>query len=536
LIAKRVAVIGLDAADFGFLRPWMDAGDLPNLKAFVDGAARGPLRSVNPPISGPAWASFMTGLEPGGHGQFDFVVEDPRTNEPVLSRFDRIRGTKVWDVAGAAGKTSVVVNLPVTWPAPPLRGLMVTGMLTPTGKGFTHPPELEKEVLAAFPGYRCDVDMNLKEDERAVLAQLDALAEMNLGVMRMLLRRGPWDLFIGVFTSPDRCQHLFWDRRETVVRDHYRRVDRCVGELLREIGDDALVLILSDHGFQSLDTKFYMNRWLAERGWLRTRPGNREEAAPEGVEADRRKEFDELFGILRPTEGRRGLLARLFGRGGGELQVDPTRSRAWLHSLLTNGVKINVKGSSPAGIVEPGAEYEDLRDAIVEGLRGLLHPATGKPLFEWVKRREEAYHGPCLDWAPDVVTKAENGRLVFGRNPDPGKVVRVSRHEQGNHSDLGILAVRGPGVRGGADLRGANLVDVMPTLCWALGLPVPPGLDGRVLLEAFEPAVAAANPVRVAAAGHASTPGAIPGPTTPEPTTPEEEEELRKTLEGLGYL
>lgn len=512
--AKKVAVIGLDAADFGFLRPWMDAGDLPHLTALVGGAASGPLASVNPPISGPAWASFMTGLEPGGHGQFDFVVEDPATGQPVLSRFDHVRGTKIWDVAGAAGKTTVVVNLPVTWPAPALRGLMVTGMLTPTGQGFTHPPGLQQEVLDAFPGYRCDVDMNLKADEAAVLAQMDALAEMNLGVMKLLLRKGPWDLFIGVFTTPDRCQHLFWDRRETVVRAHYRKIDACVGELLREIGDDALVLLLSDHGFQDIDTKFYMNRWLREAGWLTSRTVN---AAGTG-----HGEFEELFGILRPTEAKPSLVGRLLGKAPERWIVDRPNSKAWLHSLLTNGVRINPSVQ--------GAERAALRDAIIAGLRGLRHPDTGKPLFEWVKTREEAYHGPCLAWAPDVVTKAENSRLLFGWNADPGKTIRVSRHPQGNHSDTGILALRGPGARTGP-VEGARLVDVMPTLCWALGLAVPPGLDGHVLTDAFDPAVVAANPVRFAAAG---TPAAAASAAAP--STEAEEAELRKTLEGLGYL
>ena len=509
MLAKKVAVIGLDAADFGFLRPWMDAGALPNLKAFVDGSAHGPLLSVNPPISGPAWASFMTGLEPGGHGQYDFVVEDPKSGQPVLSRFDRIRGAKVWD---DGPKSAVVVNLPVSWPPPPLKGLMVTGMLTPTGQGFTHPPELEKEIRAAFPGYRCDVDMGLT-DEAQLLAQMDALAEMNLGVMKHLLRKGPWDLFIGVFTTPDRCQHLFWDKRESIVRNHYRKVDACVGELLKEIGDDALTLLISDHGFQDIDTKFYMNRWLAERGWLTTRTVEGEGAG--------QGEFDELFGILRPTEARPGFVGRLLGKKGPLVVVDRQRSKAWLHSLLTNGVKIapNVQGQ----------ERDNLRNAIANGLRELKHPTTGKPLFEWVKVKEEAYHGTSLDWAPDVVTKAENSRLLFGRNPEPGKVVRVSKHPQGNHSDTGILAVRGPGARHGP-VEGARLVDVMPTIRWALGHGVPPGLDGKPLLQCFDQAVVEANPVRIADASAVASGPAVPA------STEAEEEELRKTLEGLGYL
>jgi predicted AlkP superfamily phosphohydrolase/phosphomutase len=355
--------------------------------------------------------------------------------------------------------------------------------------------------------------MELKGNDEKVLAQMDALAEMNLGVMQLLLRKGPWDLFIGVFTTPDRCQHLFWDRRETVVRAHYRKVDSCVGRLLQEIGDDALVVLLSDHGFQDIDTKFYMNRWLGERGWLATRTVEDSETG--------QGEFDELFGILRPTEVRPGFVGRLLGRKGPSVVVDRARSKAWLHSLLTNGVKISPEVK--------GAERESLRNAIVAGLRELKHPDSNRPLFEWVKTREEAYHGPCLDWAPDVVTKAEGSRLQFGRNAEPGKVIRVSRHPQGNHSDTGILAIRGPGARKGP-VEGARLVDVMPTICWALGHPVPPGLDGKVLTQCFEPAVVAAHPVKVGTATAATA-----GPVVPA-STEAEEEELRKTLEGLGYL
>jgi len=530
LSARKVAVIGLDAADWEFLDPWIRAGDLPNIARLVEEGARGPLASTLPPFSGPAWATFMTGLDPGGHGLFDFVMEDPRTGRPVLARSDLVAGRTLWEAAAAAGRRSVVVNVPVTWPPRPFEGLLVTGMLTPKGKPFAHPPSLVDEIRSSLPGYRCDLDVELKAEPESLKAQLDDIAFQNLGLMRMLLRRGPWDLFVGVFTTTDRAKHLFWGERETFVRDHYRKVDRAVGELLAEVGPEALVVLLSDHGFHSVRTKFYMNRWLRERGWLAVRPEGPAEPAGEG-ERDLQKGL-EVF--MKPARTRKGLLARLFGRRDEEvgLEVDPAGTRAYLYSAWTNGVKVNLRGRGPGGTVEPGPEYERLRDEIIAGLREFRFPGTDGPLFDWVGRREEAYRGPRLEWAPDVVTRSDGFRVVCGKNLDEGRLLRRSEHDSGAHSDTGILVLRGPGVEKGAPLRGARIADIMPTVLWGMGLEVPGGLDGRVLVDAFTEEAKAQNPIRTSAA--TAREGA--GDPSAGSFDAADEEELRKTLEGLGYI
>ena len=169
MIARKVVVLGLDAADFEFLDPWRAAGDLPVLDGILRGGASGPLRSTDPPVSSPAWATFMTGMNPGAHGLYDFVMEDPRTNRPVLARHDLIRGKRLWDHVGDAGKRTVVVNLPITWPPPSFPGAMVTGMLTPeTTDAFTHLRTLGERLRAEIPGYRCDIDVRLKSDPVAL--------------------------------------------------------------------------------------------------------------------------------------------------------------------------------------------------------------------------------------------------------------------------------------------------------------------------------------------------------------------------------
>ena len=529
MIARKVVVLGLDAADFEFLDPWRAAGDLPVMDGLLREGASGPLRSTDPPVSSPAWATFMTGLEPGAHGLYDFVMEDPATHRPLLARHDLIRGRRLWDVVGAAGKRTTVVNLPISWPPPSFPGSMVTGMLTPERTDrFTHPPELGARIRKEIPGYRCDLDVRLKSDPVRLRSHLDELARMNAAAMRLLAKEAPADLFVGIFTTTDRAKHLFWPERETVVRGHYRTVDGLLGEVLGDLGPDPLVILLSDHGFHGIRVKFYFNRWLQEQGWLATRPRAKDEPAPDSGDVERGESF------FAAPRSRGGLLRRMFSKGGEQdLEVDRGKSRAWLYSVWTGGIRVNLKGRSPWGTVEPGAEYERLRDEIIAGLRGLRFPGEDRPLYDFVGRAEEMYRGEMLSWGPDIVTRSDGFRVEPGKNLQRGKVLRVSEHDRGSHSDTGILGIRGPGVRAGARLQGARLVDVFPTVLWAMGIELPAGLDGRVLTDAFTPEAVAANPVRVAAAGAAGGPAAAAAAPA---MTASEEEELRKTLEGLGYI
>ncbi len=219
---------------------------------------------------------------------------------------------------------------------------------------------------------------------------------------------------------------------------------------------------------------------------------------------------------------------------GSAYAVDWTRTRCYAVKTYHpgGGVQVNLRGRQPQGIVEPGEEYERLRNAILEGLLGLRDPETGERLIEEAYRREEVYHGPHLEAAPDI---------VYLLNPDyflddqPGQLVSrmdraAARLNHSVHRQDGILALTGPGVfRAGVELPKANILDVAPTLLYALGLPLPEDLDGRVLEEAFEPAFLQAHPVhRGGALG--DTAGVV------NEYTEEEEEGIRAALRELGYV
>ncbi|MBZ5543803.1 MAG: alkaline phosphatase family protein [Acidobacteriia bacterium] len=78
-VTTQVVVLGFDGADPDLLAKWAKEGHLPNLQRLAESGTFRPLGTTNPPESPVAWASFATGLNPGGTGIFDFLKRDPQT-------------------------------------------------------------------------------------------------------------------------------------------------------------------------------------------------------------------------------------------------------------------------------------------------------------------------------------------------------------------------------------------------------------------------------------------------------------------------
>ena len=111
---NKLLIIGLDGATFDLIIPWVKEGKLKTFKKLMDGGIWGELESTKPPLTCPAWPSFMTGKSSSKHGVVDFIVEGDN-GEKVISRSD-IDGEPFWDVAGRQGLRSIIVNVPVTYP------------------------------------------------------------------------------------------------------------------------------------------------------------------------------------------------------------------------------------------------------------------------------------------------------------------------------------------------------------------------------------------------------------------------------------
>lgn len=551
-MSYRVWVIGLDGATYDLILPWVAAGHLPTFGRLLREGAWGDVRSTFPPITGPAWSSFMTGTNPGRHGIFDWVRRRPGRYDFAPVTADHCRQPSLWRIAGEAGKRVLVLNVPMTFPPEPVNGLLVSGL--PATALATHPEALANKIRTLTPDYILYPDPGQAYSPRGIdafLSRLHLAIDRRLTVWRELRNREPWDFAMVVFNATDVVQHAMWrfmspahpryapdapDRYRRAILDVYRALDRALENMLTEIDEDTVLWIMSDHGFGPLHHFIHVNTWLMREGLLT--PGRapivrlkcalfRMGLAPMPI-------YDILtrmgFGHLKRkvVRGRgRGLMRALFLSFD---DVDWSRTRAYSVGNIGQ-IRINLRGREPKGCVEPGEEYERVLTDIVDRLRRLRDPRSGEPAIEHIWRATEVYEGDAAAEGADILFLPRRleyfgfGEYEFG---DHRVIAPVSRGISGTHRMNGIGLAWGRPVRSGR-FENARLEDLAPTILHLMGVPIPAHMDGRPLVEILRTDAGLPAPGRGPGWG-----GRDAGPT---PALSQEEEQIiLERLHNLGYV
>jgi predicted AlkP superfamily phosphohydrolase/phosphomutase len=535
---SRVVVVGWDGATWSVADPLSKAGRLPTLTALRAGGAEGVLETVPNMNSAPAWSTVATGLDPGRHGIFYFDEPVPGTYTRRVVNASRRSGLSLWRMASEAGKRIVVVSVPISYPAEPVRGFIVAGLDTPSKSlpGFTHPRDLPRRFPSLFENYALEVGApglmkagRVQEAKDMLLWCIDGWTALTERLMEE-----EWDLVFVVLTSTDTAQHFFWtgEARSTVERV-YEATDEATARLVakaRAADPDVNVLVVADHG-GATNTRGpeFMRVWLEDQGLQSTTAPSLSSRALGGG-----------FNLLHRTLSREQKLAlarrfpRLRERAQAEARlagIDWRGTRAYADGIRDE-VLVNLAGREPEGVVEE-QDYDRFLGELQGAISAIRELETGRPVVESVRRRDQAYHGPCTDRAPDLTVRWRlDGPFRGFACQTPGGEDRMRRvaarppFQGGGHHPQGLFVANGPNVRPD-DVRG-TLADVTPTVLALLGVEIPAGLDGQPLdlLKDVEAVVAEAG-----AGG--------PQSTRVEPTTgytAEEEEAVRRRLEDLGYL
>jgi predicted AlkP superfamily phosphohydrolase/phosphomutase len=519
----KLAIVGIDGLDETLVERAVAEGRMPNLARLRATGVRGPLRSIRPPKSPVVWTSVATGVLPSVHGIVDFVVRREGQRIPVSGNLRR--APALWNLAATCGFDVAFVNWYVTWPAEEVSGTIVSDRADFAGLDLrVFPAELTAAVdsaraaadargdrhIARFTRLADDFapwrDRQWGQVDRALRILDDVVRHdlLTLESARVALRGGQPDLTALYFRGNDNTQHLFWKYRfadasggplagllwrdldpeevrtlGAVIDRYYDFADALLGETLALLQPDTAVLILSDHGFL---TNSERSRWYrANRALLGA-------------------------GLAAPsTSDVRG--------------IDPSASVVFDPELPSVEAR---------RVLRPGGAAGDTSGALARA-RDLLAAArtdAGEPLFESLAVGADG-EGALLE----IVFRSDPAgtSVRLGGTDVALAELTVPEGHSGNHRMNGILVASGPPFRADADVRGARVVDIAPTVLHALGAPAARDMEGVVLTGLFDEDWLAEHPVRyVESYGTRLVEGdAIPT---------EADERIREELQALGYI
>jgi len=503
----KVVVLGIDGATYQVLDRFLDWGILPNLALIFKKGVRGNLLSTLPPMTGIAWASFATGKNPGKHGCFNFFLPTKNINDTKISSSQDIAGKTFYEVLEEHGVRCILINMPVSWPPRLKKGITVGSWLA-TKEDFVFPPSLIQEIpelssYQLFPDFLTEQGGSIEE----YIKELKKIEKIRFAVAKKLFKKN-WDFFFLLFSSVDWLQHKRLKEllsptlsKDSFLLSLFKDIDDYIGWFMDNLPKGAFLVLLSDHGFKIYPGRFYLNRWLRDKGLLEVVEDVGERDRPRDFSRKKLKvDYDRGFitAILRKVALRTyqtpflywmfGSLVRIakrffpngFEQALGDISdiglgVNPQKTK--VYSVLGNfgQAYINRKKRFGNGIVNE-AEAEKIKKKLIRELRVFRDPKTGKKAAKAVHGREEVYSGALLDKAPDIVLEAGDFWIKPTLSAD-----RVFGHKEIiSHDREGIFGCLGPGVAKGK-ISQVSLFDFAPTILNLFGVKTPKDMDGRII-------------------------------------------------------
>ncbi len=428
----------------------------------------------------------------------------------------------------------------MTYPPFPVNGSLVTGMLTPgTRKIFTHPPELSDTIREKFPDYRIMTTASIYAiyGLHKFVDELKKTITKRTALAKFLMNAETWDVAMVHFQSSDIIQHFAYhclDKSHPYYNQNckdkcaevYATLDRAIEQIIQEAekNGEVLKIIMSDHGFRSVYKNVALNALLYKYGFIQVKKSSLSKRAVISImKLMRKMDFFNLYRWLlnKNTKHKLKIMAN-------RSTIDYSQTRAFsVNGWLYGNIFINLKGREPSGIVDE-QHYEEVRNEIKEKLEQEIDPETGKRVFR-VFEKESLFGKTDFIEAPDLMIIPEEGyafstssfvktKKIFRKN-------RIRADHTGNHEEEGILIMEGNIIDKG-EKQEANILDLMPTILWTLGLPIPDYAEGRILKDHFKENFREKRPERKIKLDSRRN---ITEKTFLEDT-------LKERLESLGYL
>lgn len=289
-------------------------------------------------------------------------------------------------------------------------------------------------------------------DEKAFLTESDEVFNEREKIYFNELAKWKKGVFLYYFGSLDTLQHMFWDNKNKgvypkVIMDYYKRIDGIVGKTLERIDDKTTLIILSDHGFDSFDYEFNLNRWLMDKGYLAVKEGSDKTAIT----------FD---------------------------YADWDKTSAY--GVGYNGIYINLKNREKNGIVEK-KDYQNIVSKISKELLVLVNPLTSQPVVKKVYTKEELGISESDNASPDIFVGFYKGIRTSWDSAVGGLGDKLIKIRQGKWSGDHLFDPSEiPGVLFSnlkLEVKNPRIIDIIPSVYGLFGLDLPADIEGKEIKE-----------------------------------------------------
>lgn len=546
----RVLVIGLDCATFKLISPYAEEGYLPNLKRIMENGVTRILKSTIPPVSPPAWATFLTGRNPGKHGIFQFVdmnVKDYGFLSNRIINSSLFSGSTFIDFISSQNLTVGIVKIPFTFPPWKVNGFMIAGEPSPDWKkAHTYPPELSEKLGRVNLGSSTDFILYSPED---LFKHLEFDCNVRTKIAQEMIEKNTYDFFMLVHNITDAAAHRYWKyidptcpnykkkfaKYKNIVRDVYELADKSIGKLLEKIDKDTIVFFMSDHGASRNPIHFFnVNAWLKEKGFLYYKENKSATRLIMNALIKIKYILPPKLRTFTSIAIKKIFLKKLSNFQASASNFDWSQTKAYAVTLYSTcgGIALNLKGRQSCGIVELGPETGRLCEDIQSALLEIRDPRNGKKVIEQIYRREDIFTGTYTERLPELIIKFKSD-YQSSANPSAPLFSDVNPSDfdfqSGNHDENGIFMACGKNIRKGAKFAPAQIQDMAPTILYAMGLSVPDEMDGQVLLDIFEQDFVDKNPIeRISERKWTETDS--------YKLNEDASDKMKEQLQGLGYL
>ncbi len=478
----KTLIFFLDGATWDLIDPWIAEGHLPNFKLLKLNGAYGKLESVLPPTTHTALPAFYTGAHPADLGLLNLEEVDG-----AMMSSSAFAGMFFWEKLSERGFSSLIQDLPFTYPPRPFNGTLFTGFYTPeNADDFVYPPE-KQALYPDYPKGGVEIMTYLKEgfDNQQLLGALYDITIKRFETFMNELSLQNYDCACYYVKATDILQHFFWDDKEELLK-FYTMLDHQLEEICKT-HEIETIMMLSDHGFSDAPKDaFFINAWLENEGYV---VWKRESTTRS--KSIMRSFLQKHLAIARIVYRLNNKLKRLMMTDDKQLEntkgkgytmsesIDLSKSRAYAvgGALRGKGIFIN------SAVITDARERDAIKKEIMEKLKNEMYAQS--PIIQLIREGSDiSLRKDMVN--PDIIFLQNERFFVNDRYSDVIVTDRVTNSRaKGHHlaSLYGIFMLSGKNIRKG-EVKDVSLMDMYPTLLSRYGITAE-NCSGKVLHDLF---------------------------------------------------